>query len=95
MLTAQANRALDAGTELVFDKGRAAGTADFSEFDNQSLATFALNRDAMFSGEEARAAQTELDQRNRASMLNAFDSSKNGGGAQGASLSRCAAAPRP
>ena len=88
MLTAQANRALDAGSELVFDKGRRSGMqADFSEFDNQSLATVALNRDAMFSSEEARAAKMELDQRNRVSMLNAFDSSKNGGGAQGASLS--------
>ena len=87
MLTAQANKALDAGTELVFDKARRGGRqADFSDFDNQSLAVVALNRDASFSSEEARAAKMELDQRNRVSMLNAFDSTKNGGGAQGASL---------
>ncbi|MCK9917608.1 hypothetical protein MXD81_51565 [Microbacteriaceae bacterium K1510] len=86
MLDAQANKARDKGTELVFDKGRRVGTqADFSQFDNQSLALVALNQDGSFSTEEARAARKELDQRNRATLMNAFDPS-NGGGVAGASL---------
>lgn len=86
MLDAQANKARDNGTELVFDKGRRVGTqADFSQFDNQSLALVALNQDGSFSTEESRAARKELDQRNRATLMNAFDSS-NGGGVAGASL---------
>jgi len=85
-LDAQANRARDNGSELVFDKARRVGTqADFSAFDNQSLALVALNQDGSFSSEEARAARKELDQRNRATLMNAFDAS-NGGGVAGASL---------
>jgi len=86
MLDAQANKARDSGTELVFDKARRVGTqVDFSKFDNQSLALVALNQDGSFSGEEARAARKELDQRNRTTLMNAFDPS-NGGGVAGASL---------
>jgi hypothetical protein len=60
MLNAQANKASDQGTELVFDQGRKVGLqADFSGFDNQSLAVVALNQTAMFSTEESRAAKKE------------------------------------
>ena len=86
LLDAQANKARDNGTELVFDKGRRVGMqADFSQFDNQSLALVALNQDGSFSTEESRAARKELDQRNRATLMTAFDPS-NGGGVAGASL---------
>lgn len=86
MLDAQANKARDNGSELVFNAGRRVGTqADFSGFDNQSLALVALNQDGSFSTEEARAARKVLDQRNRSSLMSAFDPS-NGGGAAGASL---------
>jgi hypothetical protein len=86
MLDAQANKARDAGAELVFDKSRKNGQlADFSGFDNQTLAVVALDQGATFSSAESRAAKTELDQRNRASVLKAFDTS-NGGSAQDASL---------
>lgn len=86
MLDAQANKARDNGTELVFDKARRVGMqVDFSKFDNQSLALVALNQDGSFSTEESRAARKELDQRNRATLMNAFDPS-NGGGVAGASL---------
>lgn len=87
MLDAQANAAQDAGTELVFDKSRKVGQqVDFSGFDNQTLAVMALNQDSSFSAEESRAAKSELDQRNRASILSAFDPTQNGGDPQDASL---------
>ena len=40
-----------------------------------------LNQDATFSTDETRAAKSELDQRNRTDILNALDTTKNGGGA--------------
>jgi hypothetical protein len=87
MLDAQANKARDAGTELVFDKSRKVGQqVDYSGFDNQSLAVVALNQDSSFSAEESRAAKSALDARNRASILSAFDTSQNGGDSQSASL---------
>ena len=79
MLDAQANAARDAGTTLVFDPNRKTGQqADFSQFDNQTLAVMTLNTDSSFSAEEARAAKTELSQRNRQSILAAFDTKTNG-----------------
>jgi len=79
MLDAQANAARDAGTTLVFDPSRKNGQqADFSQFDNQTLAVMTLNTDSSFSAEEARAAKTELNQRNRQSILAAFDTKTNG-----------------
>jgi hypothetical protein len=87
ILDAQANQARDAGTELVFDKSRKVGQqVDYSGFDNQSLAVVALNQDASFSVEESRTAKSELDARNRASILSAFNTSQNGGGLQSAGL---------
>lgn len=87
MLDAQANKARDLGTELVFDRARRVGLqADFSGFDNQALAAVALNQDGSFSGEESRAARKELDQRNRASLLNALDAANESGNAQDTSL---------
>ena len=79
MLDAQANAARDAGTTLVFDPNRKTGQqADFSQFDNQSLALVALNSDGSFSPDEARAAKSELNTRNRQSILAAFDTKTNG-----------------
>ena len=87
LLDAQANAAQDAGSELVFDKSRKVGQqADFSGFDNQTLAVMALNQDSSFSAEESRAAKSELDQRTRASILSAFDPNQNGGDPQNAGL---------
>jgi hypothetical protein len=85
MLDAQANKAKDNGMELVFSKGRTGQQVDFSEFDNRTLAIMTLNADASFSAEEASAAKTELNQRTRSGILNAFDPTT-GGGAQASSL---------
>lgn len=87
MLDAQANKARDLGTELVFDRARRVGLhADFSSFDNQALAAVALNQDGSFSGEESRAARRELDQRNRTSLLSALDAGNQSGSAGDTSL---------
>jgi hypothetical protein len=78
MLDAQANAARDAGTTLVFDPNRKVGQqADLSQFDNQTLAIVTLNSDGSFSPEEARAAKKALDQRNRQSILAAFNTQTN------------------
>jgi hypothetical protein len=86
MLDAQANKARDEGEELVFSSGRNGVQADFSNFDNQSLAIVSLNQDGAFSADEARSANKQLDARNRASLLSAFDAANNGGTVQDASL---------
>jgi hypothetical protein len=79
MLDAQANAARDAGTTLVFDPNRKVGQqADFSQFDNQTLAIVTLNSAGSFSTDEARAAKKVLDQRNRQSILAAFNTQTNG-----------------
>lgn len=79
MLDAQANAARDAGTTLVFDPNRKIGQqADFSQFDNQTLAVITLNNAGSFSPDEARAAKKVLDQRNRQSILAAFNTQTNG-----------------
>jgi hypothetical protein len=79
MLDAQANAASDAGTTLVFDPNRKTGQqADLSQFDNQTLAVMTINSGGSFSAEEAHAAKTELNQRNRQSILAAFDTKTNG-----------------
>lgn len=87
MLDAQANKARDLGTELVFDKARRVGLhADFSGFDNQALAAVALDQDGSFSAEESRAARKELDQRNRTNLLSALDAGNQSGSAGDTSL---------
>jgi hypothetical protein len=83
MLDAQAGRARDNGKDLVFTGGRQTGQqVDFTDFDNRTLAIMALNADGSFSAQEAGAARTELNQRTRGSVLNAFG----GGGIQANSL---------
>ncbi len=79
MLDAQASKAKDNGVELVFNKGRTGQQVDFSDFDNRTLAIMTLNADASFSAEEASAAKTELSQRTRSGLLNAFDPGTGGG----------------
>jgi hypothetical protein len=75
MLDDQENRARDDGTELVFDGSRKTGRqADFSGFDNRSLATIVLNSDSGFSEPEIRAAKAELDRRTRMTLLDALTS---------------------
>lgn len=75
LLDDQINAAADQGSELVFDTRRTFGQqVDFSKFDNRMLATVSLNQNATFSIDEARAAKTELNQRNRLSLLNAINS---------------------
>ena len=83
MLDAQAGRARDNGKDLVFTGGRQTGQqVDFTDFDNRTLAIMALNADASFSAQEASAAKTELNQRTRGTLVNAFG----GGGIQANSL---------
>lgn len=86
MLDAQAGRAKDNGRELVFSAGRQTGQqADFTDFDNRTLAIMALNSDASFSAQEAGAARAELNQRTRGNLLNAMNPS-DGGGIQASSM---------
>lgn len=86
-LDALANKARDAGTELVFDPSRKHGQlADFSSFSNQSLAVVTLNQDGKFSMDEARAAKKELDQRHRTSLMSVFDGSSGATDVQSQSL---------
>jgi hypothetical protein len=87
MLDAQANAARDNGTDLTFDRSRKSGQqVDYTDFDNRSLATIAQNQSGEFSAEETRSARTELDQRNRTSILATLNGSQSGGDARSASL---------
>jgi hypothetical protein len=87
MLDAQANAARDNGTELTFDRSRKSGQqVDYTDFDNRSLATIAQNQSGEFSAQETRSAKTELDQRNRASILATLNGPQSGGDARSASL---------
>ena len=81
LLDAQANAARDNGTELTFDRSRSSGQqVDYTDFDNRSLASIALNQNGEFSAQETRSAKAELDQRNRASILEALNGSQKSGG---------------
>jgi hypothetical protein len=87
MLDAQANAARDNGTDLTFDRSRKSGQqVDYTDFDNRSLATIVQNPSGEFSAEETRSARTELDQRNRTSILATLNGSQSGGDARSASL---------
>ncbi|HWK94122.1 MAG TPA: hypothetical protein VNR39_01745 [Pseudolabrys sp.] len=84
---ALANKARDAGTQLVFDPSRKTGQlVDFSSFSNQSLAVVTLNTDGQFSAEEQRAARSELSQRHRTSLMSVFDGSNGAADAGAQSL---------
>ncbi|AOO83826.1 hypothetical protein [Bosea vaviloviae] len=87
LLDDQANSAQDKGTELVFDASRKDGQqVDFAKFDNRSLAAVALNQGAAFSPGEVRAAKAELDQRNRASVLDTLKATSGSSDGTSASL---------
>jgi hypothetical protein len=87
MLDAQINKAADEGTELVFSAGRRTGQqVDYGDFDNRSLAAVAQNQGDAFSAEEVRTAKTELDRRNRESILAAMQTSESSGDARSNSL---------
>lgn len=87
MLDAQANAARDNGMDLTFDRTRKSGQqVDYTDFDNRSLATIALNQGGDFSAEETRSAKAELDQRNRTSILSALKGSKSGSDPLGSTL---------
>lgn len=87
MLDAQANAARDNGTDLTFDRSRSTGQqVDFTDFNNRSLATIALNQNGEFSVQETRSAKVELDQRNRASILEALNGSQSSGDTRSSSL---------
>jgi hypothetical protein len=91
MLDDQINAAKDNGAELVFSSSRKVGQqADWSQFDNQTLAAVALNQDSSFSTEEVRAAKAELDQRNRTSILSAINNSDGSGSSSLAMLQQYA-----
>jgi hypothetical protein len=79
LLDDQVNNAKDNGKELVFDADRKSGEqADFSQFDNRTLAAVVLNQGSAFSADEVRAAKTELNQRTRLSLLSALNSASEG-----------------
>jgi hypothetical protein len=82
MLDDQASSARDNGTNLVFDRRQTGQHVDLSSFDNRTLATIVLNQDSTFSGEEVRAAKSELDQRTRQGVLAALKA-QNGNAASG------------
>ena len=87
MLDAQANSARDNGTELTFDRTRKSGQqVDYTDFDNRALATMVQNQTGDFSAEETRSAKTELDQRNRASILATLNGSQSGSDLRSSSL---------
>lgn len=87
LLDDQANNAKDNGKELVFDPHRKSGQqADFSQFDNRTLATVVLNKGSAFSADETRAAKTELNQRTRVSLSSALNSASSGGNSGTGSL---------
>lgn len=80
LLDAQADGARDKGSTLVFDATHKTGQpVDFTRFDNRSLAAIALNQGAAFSVPEIRAAKAELDQRNRAGVVETLKSGAGGG----------------
>jgi len=86
-LDALANKARDAGAELVFDPSRKTGQlVDFSSFSNQALAVVSLNQGSQFSADETRAAKSALDQRHRASLLSVFTGSDGATDAKSQSL---------
>ncbi|MCW5687611.1 MAG: hypothetical protein KIT76_03600 [Pseudolabrys sp.] len=86
-LDALANKARDAGTELVFDASRKTGQlVDFSSFSNRALAVMTLDQSGQFSVDEARAAKRELDQRNRTSLMAVFNGSNGDVGSQSLAL---------
>ncbi len=59
-----------------FDSSRKTGQlVDFTNFDNRTLATIALNQDSSFSNQETYAAKTELERRTRMNILGAMNSS--------------------
>jgi hypothetical protein len=75
LLDDQINSARDNGKELTFSSTSKTGqAADFSAFDNRTLASVVLNQDSTFSPTEANAAKAELNQRTRASLLEALNS---------------------
>lgn len=81
MLDAQANAARDNGKDLAFDRSGSSGQqVDYTDFDNRSLASIVLNQNGEFSAQETRSAKAELDQRNRASILEALNGSQKSGG---------------
>lgn len=84
MLDDQANAAKDDGTYLVFGASSSGRMADFSNFDNRTLAVIALNTDGTFSDEEAFAARSELNVRTRDQMLGILNPSS--GSASGADM---------
>lgn len=91
MLDDQINAAKDNGTVLVFNSAQKVGKqADFSQFDNRTLAAVAINQGSSFSAEEIRAAKGVLDQRNRTSILSAINSSDGSGSSSLAMLQQYA-----
>jgi hypothetical protein len=87
MLDAQANAARDNGTELTFDRSRNSGQqVDYTDFDNRSLASIALNQNGEFSAQETRSAKAELDQRNRVRILETLNGSQSSGDTRSTSL---------
>jgi hypothetical protein len=87
LLDAQAASAKDKGTKLVFDDSDKTGQqVDFTAFDNRSLAAITLNQGSAFSAGEIRAAKAELDQRNRASVLDTLKATSGGSDSASASL---------
>jgi surface antigen len=78
-LDAQATAAKRAGTQLALTPQSKGQQVDWSGFNAQSLSSIVLNQGTQFSPQEVRSAKTELDSRNRASILQAFQQSQSSG----------------
>jgi hypothetical protein len=69
------------------DRSRKGGQqVDYTNFDNRTLATMALNQSGDFSADETRSAKAELDQRNRTSILATLNGSQSGSDPRSSSL---------
>jgi hypothetical protein len=86
-LDAQYNAAKQKGTEIVFNPQRRTGQLiNLAGLDSRSLSAMSLNQDHLFSPDETRAANKELDARTRTGLLKAFQQSQSSGDPRAFSL---------
>jgi hypothetical protein len=79
-LDAQYKTAKEKGTEIVFNPLRRTGQMiNLTGLDSRSLSAMSLNQDHLFSPDETRAANKELDTRTRTGLLKAFQQSQSSG----------------
>jgi len=76
---AQALAAQRKGTQLSYTSQGRGQPVDWSGFDNQTLSAIVLNQGSRFSPQEVQAGKQELNARNRAAILQAFQQSQRSG----------------